>query len=50
MGFVAGLGMQGLQLITQTATMQLKQSEESINISLANIRAGARGSRYQNDT
>ena len=49
-GFVAGLGMQGLQLITQTATMQLKQNEESVNISLANIRAGARGSRYQNDT
>lgn len=49
-GFVAGLGMQGLQLITQTATLQLKQNEESVNISLANIRAGARGSRYQNDT
>lgn len=49
-GFVAGLGMQGLQLITQTATLQLKQNEESINIGIANIRAGAMGSRYQNDT
>ena len=49
-GLVAGLGMQGIQIMTQADTLRLKQTEESINIGFANIRAGALGSRYQTDT
>lgn len=48
-GLVAGLGMQGIQIMTQADTLRLKQTEESINIGFANIRAGALGSRYQID-